>query len=70
MYAIRGHVYVNDRRFFMSKYNRQNIKCISIVDEVGFSTEQYFSYIQDEDSFDKLFARWCLTPPLISIRIM
>ena len=57
MYAIRGHVYVNDRRFFMSKYNRQNTKCISIVDEMGFSTEQYFSYIQDEDSFDKLFAR-------------
>ena len=41
----------------MSKYNRQDIKCISIVDVVGFSTEQYFSYIQDEDSFDELFVR-------------
>jgi hypothetical protein len=43
MYDIRRHVYVNERRFFMSKYNRQDIECISIVDEVRFSTEQYFS---------------------------
>jgi hypothetical protein len=76
MYDIRRHVYVNERRFFLCQNTIDRIKNVLalstqwkisvlhlMIHYSVASTKQYFSYIQDKDSFDKLFVWWCLTPP-------